>query len=150
MRPTYRERVRHGMVALQRRTLSRQASHTTPSAHHSVLASTVARIFLRLIANCPDGSSLQQIQFAAARELSPWKAKEDHAAVPYWKFSNHFELSYTISPGTETTHCAITALEPRGWDSRTPDKDASCVWNKAADRCFIGAAVVWAELGFLE
>jgi Glutamate-cysteine ligase family 2(GCS2) len=57
---------------------------------------------------------------------------------------------YTINPGTDTIHRAITALEPFGWDSRTPDKDASCVWNKAADRFFIDAAVIWAELGFRE
>ena len=110
----------------------------------------MARLFLRLIANCPDGRALQQVQAAAARELTPWNAREDKAAAPYWKLPKHCELSYLIDEGTATTHHAVTALEPSGWDSRTPDKDMSCVWNKVGDLHFIDASVVWAELGFLE
>jgi hypothetical protein len=110
----------------------------------------VTCLYLRIIANCPDALTLQRVQVAAAKDLAPWKAEEDIPVAAYWKLPNHFVLSYTINPGTDAVHRAITALEPFGWDSRTPDKDASCVWNKAADRLFIDAAVIWVELGFRE
>lgn len=110
----------------------------------------MAKLYLRLIASCPDQSALQLVQAAATRELAAWNAEEAQAAATYWKLPKHFELSFTIAPGTDAIHRAITGLEPFGWDTRNPDKDASNVWNKSGDRCFIESSVVRAELGFLD
>lgn len=103
------------------------------------------KLFLRLIAECPDQAAVLQLESITLQRLAPWNAYRSHATVPYWKFPDHYELSYSLGPN----YLDLIAQEPTGWNSTQPEPDISIVWNRNDDRYFIHPAVIWAELGFL-